>query len=125
MILCDGVCLDLIMCAAGKRLVIEPKATGEMRLRALEIMKSWTEQGRDFTPEMLALIDPACDVQLQMIDAAHSLNPKEPSQGSTMRPSFKILADSIEHFAKLNAGIRAALEWRAQRDERHNAATIE
>jgi hypothetical protein len=59
---------------------------------------------------MIKLIEPASDAELQMIDAARSLDPKGPAKSdATLPPSVHLIADSISHFAKLNVGIRAVI----------------
>jgi hypothetical protein len=53
---------------------------------------------------------------MPMIDAARSLDPKERKPDDPLPPSVHLLAESIDHFARRNVGIRAILElYRAGR----------
>ena len=65
------------------------------------------------TPEMLELVDPASDTEISMFMAARSLDP-DPCRTTIIacRQVFGVLTESIEHFAELNSGIRAAIERR-------------
>jgi hypothetical protein len=79
----------------GKRLIMEPRATAAMRLRALEVMNDWTRDPllRGFTPKVLELIDPASDVEMQMIHEARSLDPHPWPEGDySTPPSFYVLS---------------------------------
>jgi hypothetical protein len=109
--------IELITIALVKRLILDPRMKAGDRLRALEGITAWIRPS-GLTVEMLELVDPASDVEMVMIDAAGELDPKPfpnyeipyPPDAITVPPSFYVLSDSFEHFAKLNKGIAAAIE---------------
>jgi hypothetical protein len=93
--------------AAAKRCLADvPMLAGE-RLRVLERINGCVDC--HFTHAMISLIEPASDAELAMIDAARSLDPKERKSDDPLPPSVHLLAESVEHFAKLNIGIRSIL----------------
>jgi hypothetical protein len=93
--------------AAAKRCLAGLPMTAGARLRTLEQINRAADC--HFTTETIQLIEPASDAELQMIDAARSLNPKERKPDDPLPPSVHLLAQSIEHFARLNVGIRSVL----------------
>jgi hypothetical protein len=111
------VYIELITIALVERLILDPRMKAGDRLHALEAITAWIKPS-GLTVEMLELVDPASDVEMKMIDAARELDPKPfpnyeipyPPDAITVPPSFYVLSDSFEHFAKLNAGICAAIE---------------
>jgi hypothetical protein len=67
--------IELITVALVKRLILDPRMKAGDRLRALEGITAWIRPS-GLTVEMLELVDPASDVELEMIDAARELDPK-------------------------------------------------
>jgi hypothetical protein len=101
--------LELIMVAMAKRMLLDPRVKAGDRLRMLEYIHGYVRPG-GLTAEQLELFDPTSDAEEEMIAEARSLDPKPwPAGNYGMPASFDVLCDSFEHFAKLNAGIRAAV----------------
>jgi hypothetical protein len=104
--------VELICVALGKRLLLDPGVKAGDRLRVLERMHEYVRPG-GLTPEMLELVDPASDTEMSMFMAARSLDPDPwPADNYSVPAFIGVLSESIEHFAELNSGIRAAIERR-------------
>jgi hypothetical protein len=107
----------LILAAQVKRHLPETKDQA-MRLHALQLMRKF------FPDEMLQLIGPATDAELQMFCAARKFDSSDHT--GELPPSFEALRQSFEHFAQLNPGLQKALDWRAtwvaEQDRAHEAA---
>jgi hypothetical protein len=105
----DGHAFFFVAAAVAKRALADlPMKAGE-RLRLLEQMNRML--GSHFTAEMLQLIEPASDAELAMVTEAQSLDPKGPRKSdATLPPSVHLIAQSVEHFARLNIGIRSVLQ---------------
>jgi hypothetical protein len=102
-----GTAFFMVAIAVAKRALADlPMRAGE-RLRVLEQINRAVDS--HFTAEMLQLVEPASDAELAMVGEAQSLDPKERKPDAPLPPSVHLLASSIEHFAKLNLGIRSVI----------------
>jgi hypothetical protein len=101
--------VELILVAMAKRMLLDPRVKAGDRLRMLEYIHGYVRPS-GLTAEMLELVEPTSDAEEEMIAAARSLDPHPwPADNYSMPTCFAVLSDSFEHFAKLNAGIRAAI----------------
>jgi hypothetical protein len=101
----EGHAFFFVAAAVAKRALAEPMKAHE-RLRMLEALDRMIDS--HFTAEMLKLIEPASDAELAMVREARSLDPKEIKRDDpSLPPSIHLIAKSLDHFARLNVGIRS------------------
>jgi len=81
------------------------------RLKLLELLNSLTDNW--LTPEMLAIIAPASDTEMAMVNEARSLDREDDRLGQA---SFDVLTSwrVFKHFRRLNPSFMAAIKLRQQ-----------
>jgi hypothetical protein len=93
----------LLFVALSKRLLSMFGTKVNEQLRMLEQINSCA--CHEISPAMIELVEPATDTELQMIDAAMSLDAGD----AKLNPSFDVLAKSFRQFCKINPSYIAAL----------------
>jgi hypothetical protein len=96
----------MLMAAAGKRALQYEMKPGK-RLRFLELLNSLTDGW--LTPEILAVITPAGDTEMEILNEAKSLDGDKGCEAS-----FKVLTSPkvFGHFRRLNPSFMAAIKLR-------------
>jgi hypothetical protein len=103
-----------IAAALVKRSLQDEKMAAGARLHLLERLNAMTDA--HFTSEMLALVDPMSDLELEIYREAKSLDPPRPNSKaeflfSRCRSSFDVLTGpAFKHFLRLNAGMQKAVD---------------
>jgi hypothetical protein len=104
--------MDFIAVALTKRVLQTPNIKPGEKLYLLEKMNGMTDIY--FRAEMLAMIEPAGDIECQIISEANSLDPR----GDTTHgmASYRVLTSPnvFQHFLTLNPSILAAIKWRQE-----------
>lgn len=117
-IITEGHAFMMIAIASAKRCLADTPMTVGQRLHVLEMISNAVDI--NLTAEMVQAIEPASDIELEMIAAARELDPKERKPGDPLPPSVSLLGrrDVLDAFAVHNAGIHAAIECKRERDLR-------
>ena len=99
----------LLMAAYAKRGLQYEMPAGK-RLQLLEKLNGLTDNY--FTPEMLAIIEPMSDTEMEMMHEAKSLDREDDRLGQ----AFKVLTSwrVFGHFRRLNPSYLAAIKLRSQ-----------
>jgi hypothetical protein len=93
----------LLSIAVAKRALTMPGISVNEQLRLLEQINGCA--CHEISPAMIELIEPASDVEIRMIEAAHSLDAGD----AKLSPSFYVLAKSFRQFCRINSSYLAAL----------------
>jgi hypothetical protein len=103
--------VHLMLMAAYAKRGLQFKASIGKRLKLLELLNSLTDGY--FTPEMLSVIEPMCDTQMEMVSEARSLVREDDRLGNA---SFAVLTKPqvFGHFRRLNPSLLAAIKLRQQ-----------
>jgi hypothetical protein len=106
----SGHMMDFIVVALTKRVLQTPNIKPGDKLYLLEKLNGMTDIY--FRAEMLAMIEPAGDIECQIISEANSLDP--PDDTTHGMASYRVLTSPnvFQHFLTLNPSILAAIKWR-------------
>lgn len=104
----------MIAAAITKRTLLDDGIKPADRLHLLESMNKSTDLY--FTEDMLRMIDPAGDLECQIVHEAMSLDRGREIADRIRHGSFNVLtSDGVwQHFCKLNPSIPAAIRQRAE-----------
>lgn len=100
-----------LLLIAFTKYVLSLKMGQGQRLRFLELLNDMTD--RFITPEMLAVVEPMSETEVNMLIAARSLDAADDKAGSA---SFKVLTrrDIFDHFLELNPSLLTAIKMRVE-----------
>jgi hypothetical protein len=103
--------IHLMLWASAAKRALQWEMKPGKRLKLLEKLNSLTDNY--LTPEMLAIIEPMCDTQVEMMNEARSLDREDDRLGQA---SFDVLTSwrVFKHFRRLNQSLLAAIKLRQQ-----------
>jgi hypothetical protein len=99
-----------LLLVAHAKAMLAGKMDSRQRLRILELLHDLTD--RHFTESILAVVEPMGPVEIEMYEAALSL---DPAAHKSRQASFDVLSgDAFLHFAGVNPSLLTAIRLAAE-----------